>query len=252
MADRRPRLPDPRARGRALRHRRLALRRADAAGATWVASGRRAVYALAGAARRSRSRSSRSPSCARTSRFARSSRRTRRRRRRPSTRPPRCGPRRRARCCCGSGCCRCGRASCCSSRAGGMRDVAPYATAVLLGFGAFFAALLVFTRVAVRDASRAAPAEGVGPQPAAAPPEHDDPPADAVLGLHAVRDPVRVRDRRAGRAAGRRRVDPLDAPLRARRLAVPRHRDPARRALVATPSSAGAATGPGIRSRTRR
>ena len=31
-----------------LRHRRVALRRARAAGASWVASGRRAVYALAG------------------------------------------------------------------------------------------------------------------------------------------------------------------------------------------------------------
>ena len=32
-----------------------------------------------------------------------------------------------------------------------LRDVAPYATSVLLGFGAFFGGLLVFTAVAVRD-----------------------------------------------------------------------------------------------------
>ena len=109
----------------------------------WVASGRRAVYALAGTTARRVRDPRRRRSCARTSR-SRSSRRTRRRRRRPSTARPRCGPRRRARCCCG----------CCSSASGRalilyltrrrLREIAPYATAVLLGFGAFFAALLVF------------------------------------------------------------------------------------------------------------
>ena len=57
-----------------------------------------------------------------------------------------------------------------------LRDVTPYATAVLLGFGAFFAALLVFSASPFTSLARAA-ARGRGPQPAAAPPEHDDPPA---------------------------------------------------------------------------
>ena len=86
-------------------------------------------------------------------------------------------------------------------------------------------------RVAVHPARRAA-GRGHRAEPAAAPPEHDDPPADALLGLHAVRDPVRVRDRRADHAAARLGVDPQHAPVHARGVDVPRLRDPARRPLV--------------------
>ena len=107
-------------------------------------------------------------------------------------------------------------------------------------------------RVAVRRGSRAAPAEGVGPEPAPAPPEHDDPPADALLGLHAVRGAVRVRGRRAGHAAAGRGLDPPHAAVHARRLVLPRHRASCSARAGRTPSSAGAATGPGTRSRTRR
>ena len=60
--------------------------------------------------------------------------------------------------------------------------------------------LLVFFDYAVRH-----DAPGAGrrrrPRPAAALPDDDDPPADALLGLHAVHDPVRVRGRRAARRA---------------------------------------------------
>ena len=72
---------------------------------------------------------------------------------------------------------------------------------MLLGFAAFF---VVAARASARRRSTTL-ARGAGrgrrPQPAAAPPEHDDPPPDALLGLHAVRDPVRLRGRRAGHPA---------------------------------------------------
>ena len=132
-----------------------------------------------------------------------------------------------------------------------LREVAPYATAVLLGFGAFFCGLLVFLESPFTTLA-APPAEGVGPQPAAAPPEHDDPPADALLGLHAVRGAVRVRDRRAGHAAARRGVDPR---ARARSRSPPgccSAWGSCSARAGRTPSWAGAATGPGTRSRTRR
>ncbi len=132
-----------------------------------------------------------------------------------------------------------------------LREVAPYATAVLLGFGAFFCALLVFLESPFTTLA-APPAEGTGPQPAAAPPEHDDPPADALLGLHAVRGPVRVRGRRAGDAAAGGGVDPRDAPVHARRLAASSAWASCSARAGPTWSWAGAATGPGTRSRTRR
>ena len=154
MADRRPRLPDPRARASALYGiGAVALRRRARGRRDWVdvrpPRGLRARRRCSP----SRSRSSRSRSCARTS-PSRSSRRTRRRRRRPSTRPPPPGPRRRARCCCG-----CWLLSLWSSLVlfltrRRMRDVAPYATAVLLGFGAFFCGLLVFAARPFDDARR--------------------------------------------------------------------------------------------------
>ena len=86
-------------------------------------------------------------------------------------------------------------------------------------------------RQPVRDQRQPA-RRGRRPGPAAAPHDHDDPPPDAVLGLHAAADPVRVRGRRADQRPPERRVDPGDAPLRARRLAVSRDRHPARRPLV--------------------
>ena len=132
-----------------------------------------------------------------------------------------------------------------------LREVAPYATAVLLGFGAFFCAAARVPRVAVHHAGGAA-GRGRRPEPAAAPPEHDDPPADALLGLHAVRGPVRVRDRRADHAAGSARSG---SAARGRSRSAPgcssasgscsAHAGP-------TWSWAGAATGRGTRWRTPR
>src|ERR1700704_4815046 len=86
-----------------------------------------------------------------------------------------------------------------------MRDVAAYATAILLGFGGFFISLMIF--YAKPFATRSpAPGGGGGLGSGAAFPDDDDPPADAVLRLHAVHDPARVRDGCAACAARGRRV----------------------------------------------
>ena len=132
-----------------------------------------------------------------------------------------------------------------------LRDVVPYATSVLLGFGAFFTTLLVFLDSPFAQTQPGARRRG-GARSAAAQPEHADPSADALLGLHVLHDPVRVRGRRADRAPRRRRLDPRDPPLRARLVAVPRHRRPARRALVLLRARLGRLLGLGSRSRTRR
>ena len=76
-----------------------------------------------------------------------------------------------------------------------LREIAPYATAVLCGFAIFFVGLLVFLETPFAALTPGA-GGGQRAQPAAAPPEHDDPPADAVLGLHAVRG-ARSRSRSA-------------------------------------------------------
>ena len=113
-----------------------------------------------------------------------------------------------------------------------LREVAPYATAVLLGLRRVLLRRCSssWSRRSTRCRQRAG--RGRRPQPAPAPPEHDDPPADALLGLHAVHGAVRVRDRRAGHAAARRRLDPRDAAVRARRLASSSAGHHPRRALV--------------------
>ena len=89
-------------------------------------------------------------------------------------------------------------------------------------------------------------------QPAAAPPGDDVPPADALHGLRRLHDPVRVRGRRAAQAAHRRRSGS------ARRAGSRSSPGPSSASgscsarCGRTRSSAGAATGPGTRSRTRR
>src|SRR3954465_15825492 len=47
----------------------------------------------------------------------------------------------------------------------GLREIAPYATAVLLGLGAFFASLLVFFESPFQETIGAVPAEGMGLNP---------------------------------------------------------------------------------------
>ena len=67
-----------------------------------------------------------------------------------------------------------------------MREVAAYATAILLGLGGFFVSLMVFYANPFAT-TRPAPVGRRGTRPAAALPDDDDPPADALLGLHALR-----------------------------------------------------------------
>ena len=216
----------------------------------WVTSGRRAIYCIAGLLR-DRLRAARGrPSCARTSRsrwWPRAPRPTRR----PSTRSPRCGRRRTG-------------------------SLLLWATllSLFLERGAVPDPPLAARDRAVRDRrarrdrrllpaadgrlgepvrhAREPAGRGRGPQPAAAPPGDDDPPADALHGLRRLLDPVRVRHRRADHAPHRRRLDPRHAPLRADRLDLPRHRHHARRAVVVHRARLGRLLGAGTRWRTRR
>ena len=67
----------------------------------------------------------------------------------------------------------------------------------MAGVAAFFTGLMLFAGGVNPFATLdPAPADGDRPQPAAPAPEHDDPPADALLGLRRLHDPVRLRDRR--------------------------------------------------------
>ena len=130
-----------------------------------------------------------------------------------------------------------------------LRQVAPYATAILLGFGGFFMSLMIFYALPVRH-HQPAPAEGVGLDPLLRFPTHDDPSPDALLGLHLMHDPAGLWCWGVDCAAGRCGVDQSrPAALHCRAgsfwasafcwvLA----------GLI--PSSAGAATGPGTPSRT--
>src|SRR4051812_1558571 len=86
-------------------------------------------------------------------------------------------------------------------------------------------------RQSVRDGRARAVRRGRA-EPAAALPGDDDPPADALLGVHAVRGALRVCGRRARGAPGRCRVDHGHAPLRPRRVVLPRRGHHPRRPLV--------------------
>ena len=112
-----------------------------------------------------------------------------------------------------------------------LRDIAPYATAVLGCVASLLPAPDGRLGEPVRHARDAAAGRRRA-EPAAPPSGDDDPPADALHGLRGLLDPVRVRDRRPRGAPHGRRLDPRHAPLRADRVDLPRHRDHARRALV--------------------
>ena len=70
------------------------------------------------------------------------------------------------------------------------------------------------------------------PRSAPASPEHGDPSADALLGLHPGHHPAGVRAGRVDHAAGRCRVAQRGAALCDGRVVLPRRRHPAGRALV--------------------
>ena len=81
-----------------------------------------------------------------------------------------------------------------------LRDITPYATAVLGGVAAFFLFLMLFYASPFATLANP-PAEGNGAEPAAPAPGDDVPPADALHGLRRLHDPVRVRRRGARDAA---------------------------------------------------
>ncbi len=102
---------------------------------------------------------------------------------------------------------------------------------------------------------RAAFAAGAGrprSQSAAAGPRNGRASADALHGLRRLLGRVRVRDRRADRRPARRRVGALVAAVDDGRVGVPHARHHAGQLRGRTTSSAGAAGGSGIRSRTHR
>ena len=112
-----------------------------------------------------------------------------------------------------------------------LREVAPYATAVLLGFGVFFSGLLVFLESPFSTLA-APPAEGTGLNPLLRHPSMMIHPPMLYSGYTLFAIPFAFA---IGALITRRLsvgVDPRDAPVHARRLDVPRLRDPARRALV--------------------
>ena len=138
------------------------------------------------------------------------------------------------------------------------REVVPWATAVLgAARGLLHRADALRPRLPGRRvvpvlAPRPRAGRGRRAQSAAAPSRDGDPPADALLGLRLLLDPVRVRDRGAGRPPARRELDPLDTAFRAHRLDLPDDRRRCSARAGPTASWAGAATGAGTRSRTRR
>ena len=111
-----------------------------------------------------------------------------------------------------------------------LREVAPYATAVLLGFGAFFCFLLVFLESPFTTLA-AAPAEGTGLNPLLRHPSMMIHPPMLYSGYTLFAVPFAF----AVGALVTRRLDAewirSHAAVHARRLAVPRLRDHARRAL---------------------
>ena len=196
----RPRLPDPRAgRSRSTASAPRSTARA-ARKRRWVESGRRAVYALAGVltvafaileSRFLRSDFSFGWSSTHSSTTTP-----------PSTGRPRPGPRRRARCCCGSGCCRCGRASCCSARAqGACATSRPTRPRCCSAWAAFFLALLGLPGQPVRRRWPRA-AEGAGLNPLLRHPSMMIHPPMLYSGYTLFAVPVRVRGRRAGQRGG--------------------------------------------------
>ena len=182
-------LPDHRASRSALYgDRRRDLRRAAGQPRAWPSPARRAVYAHRRADHRRVRRSSRSRSCARTSRSSRSSHALV-----DDDAVLLQGGRRVVvagglAAAVGRGCCRSGRASCCSITRRRMRDVdALRDRRSCSASRAFFVGLLVVHGVAVRHGRGGAPAEGTGLNPLLRHPSMMIHPTAAVLGLHAVR-----------------------------------------------------------------
>ena len=113
-----------------------------------------------------------------------------------------------------------------------VREIVPYAQAVLFGLCSFFTGAHGPVRQPVRDHLANPPAEGAGLDPLLRHTTMMIHPPMLYSGYTLLLVPFAfaVGALISGRA--QRRVDPGHAAVRARRLAVPRDRDPARRALV--------------------
>ena len=157
---------------------------------------------------------------------------------------PRCGRARRARCCSGPGCSRSPHRRCCSRPGNKHRELAPWATAVLMGLGAFFTGLMLFDANPFARLSPVPP-EGVGLEPLLRHPAMAIHPPMLYSGYVFFSIPFAFAIGGADHPTPRRELDPLDAPLRADRLALPRRRDPARRALVVLGARLGRLLGVG-------
>ena len=97
-----------------------------------------------------------------------------------------------------------------------MRDVAAYATAILLGFGAFFISLMIFY-ASPFSTTTPKPAEGVGLDPLLRFPTMMIHPPMLYSGYTLCTIPLAFAVGGAARPARRRRLDPRDAALRLRR-----------------------------------
>ena len=131
------------------------------------------------------------------------------------------------------------------------REVAPYATAVLLGIAAFFVGLIVFLETPFGQLSPA-PIEGAGLNPLLRHPAMMFHPPMLYSGYTLFTIPFAFAigaliTRRLGH-----RLAPHGAAVRAGRLAVPGLRLIVRRALVVLRAGLGRATGAGTASRTPR
>ena len=114
---------------------------------------------------------------------------------------------------------------------GRLRDVAAYATAILLGFGGFFISLMVFYAQPFATTTPA-PSEGVGLDPLLRFPTMMIHPPMLYSGYTLCTIPLAFGMGALLARQGRRGVDQSGPPLRVRRLVLPRDRHPAGRALV--------------------
>ena len=131
------------------------------------------------------------------------------------------------------------------------RELAPWATAMLMGLGAFFTGLMLFDANPFARLSPVPP-EGVGLEPLLRHPAMAIHPPMLYSGYVFLSIPFAFAIGGADHATPRRELDPRDAPLRADRLALPGRSGSCSARAGRTRSSAGAATGGGTRSRTHR
>ena len=133
-----------------------------------------------------------------------------------------------------------------------LREIAPWATAVLGVVAALLPAADGGVGEPVHHAGQRRRAEGAGLNPLLRHPAMMIHPPMLYTGYVGFSIPFAFAIGALITRHTGRRLDPRHAPLRAGGLDLPRHRHPARRAVVLHRARAGAATGPGTRWRTPR